>query len=874
MMSMKFLFSRARRGLVGAGLLLLVALAVACGGGGGSSGDPRPDPDPDPGQGFPGLPGQMEVAADAKRGDTVLTVTVENATLSAFSDRSGFMSDGGATATISLTSNATVIFDSDNKVAPLVLSAVNSDGAATATIRFVSAPRVITADLLPIPVAALDATVGATILAAGAAEISIWHNGTMAVERYEISPDDDGFGVDSAMGLVTAMTVLTPTVTYDLTLHLIDSMLALTASRSLRVTVGVLPPPPMFVNLPASPVVAAAAVGVGDAALVITVTNAILPPFERSGFGSDGGEMATISLVSDPISIFTFDNEVVSLTITLSDSRRTVAATLRFMSAPRVITADLLPIPVAAMDAVAGATILAAGAAEISIWHNGAAAIEEYEISPDDGHFGVDSATGLVTATTDLTPDATYDLTLHLIDRGLSLTASRSLEAVVGALPSLGFVDLPASVVVAAAADIGDAVLTITAAGAALPPFARSGFMSDGGAMATISLASEATVVFDSDNAVASLALTLAGGAETATATIRFVSAPRVIAPASATISVSFIDAVAGGTILATGAAGVSIWHNGAAAIEEYEISSAGGFFGVDSATGLVTVAMDLTAGNSYDFTLRVIDDALSLTASRSLRAVAVNLEPLRLRYLSTVEWSRDNAYDYLVEQDGEMIDLRVVGGVMTDGATRETAFPIYNIWQLQAIEGLQEDSSGSFQIPATPLFGANRLSSHYRLMNDIDAGVTKEWVSSGRGGRRPGQGFNPIGNATDDELLKGGLYGDGYAIRDLWINRPDTTYVGLFAIASGSVIESVGIENARIVGLRSVGALAGELGLGVIQNAWVSGAVTGKENVGGLVGDSANSRIIESRSLATVTGEEHIGGLIGSSIIGGDRCF
>ena len=863
MMSMKFLFSRARRGLVGAGLLLLVALAVACGGGGGSSGDPRPDPDPDPGQGFPGLPGQMEVAADAKRGDTVLTVTVENATLSAFSDRSGFMSDGGATATISLTSNATVIFDSDNKVAPLVLSAVNSDGAATATIRFVSAPRVITADLLPIPVAALDATVGATILAAGAAEISIWHNGTMAVERYEISPDDDGFGVDSAMGLVTAMTVLTPTVTYDLTLHLIDSMLALTASRSLRVTVGVLPPPPMFVNLPASPVVAAAAVGVGDAALVITVTNAILPPFERSGFGSDGGEMATISLVSDPISIFTFDNEVVSLTITLSDSRRTVAATLRFMSAPRVITADLLPIPVAALEAtVAGATILAAGAAGISIWHNGTAAIEEYEISPDDGNFGVDSATGLVTATTDLTPGETYDLALHLIDRGLSLTASRSLEVVVGALPPLGFVDLPASVVVAAAADIGDAVLTITAAGAALPPFARSGFMSDGGAMATISLASEATVVFDSDNAVASLALTLASGAETATATIRFVSAPRVIAPAAATISVSFIDAVAGGTILATGAAGVSIWHNGAEAIEEYEISSAGGFFGVDSATGLVTVAMDLTAGNSYDFTLRVIDDALSLTASRSLRAVAVNLEPLRLRYLSTVEWSRDNAYDYLVEQDGETIDLRVVGGVMTDGATRETAFPIYNIWQLQAIDGLQEDSSGSFETPATPLFGVIRSSAHYRLMNDIDAGVTKEWVSGGPG--RPGLGFHPIG-ALHEAVVSGvGLYGDGYVIRDLWINRPDASNVGLFSDVYDGVIASVGIEDARIVGLEYVGALVGFHIGGVIQNAWASGAVTGGERVGGLVGLSAIATISDSWTRSDVRGEQDVGGLVG----------
>ena len=296
----------------------------------------------------------------------------------------------------------------------------------------------ITADLLPTLFAALDAVTGATILAAGAAEISIWHNDA-ANERYEISPDDGNFGVDSATGLVTAMTDLTPDSTYNLTLHLVDRALALTASRSLRVTVGVLPPPPMFVDLPASPVVAAAAAEVGDAALVITVTNAILPPFERSGFGSDGGEMATISLVSDPVSeIFTFDNAVVSLTITLSDSRRTIAATVRFVSAPRVITADLLPIPVAAMDAVAGATILAAGAAEISIWHNGTAAIEEYEISPDDGNFGVDSATGLVTATTDLTPGETYDLTLHLIDRGLSLTASRSLRGGCGRFAAVG----------------------------------------------------------------------------------------------------------------------------------------------------------------------------------------------------------------------------------------------------------------------------------------------------------------------------------------------------------------------------------------------------------------------------------------------------
>ena len=438
MMSMRFLFSRTRRALVGAGLLLLVALAVACGGGGGGGsdggggGDPRPDPGRTNEPGFQGLPTrQVNVAANAERGDTVLIVTVDNAMLSAFPDRSGFMSAGGARAAIALASDATAIFDFDDKVASLTLSVTNSVGAATATIRFVSAPRFFTDDLLSISVAALDADAGATILAAGAASISIWHNGTMAIEEYDISPDDGIFGVDLTTGLVTAATNLTSGETYDLNLSLTDNA-GYSVSRLLRVTVGAL-----FVDLPASPVVAAA-VDVGDAILTITVAGATLQSFARSGFRSAGGEMATISLVSDPVSIFTFDNAVVSLTITLSDSRRTIAATVRFVSAPRVIAADLLSISVAALEAVAGEAILAAGEAKISIWHNDAAD-EEYKISPDDGDFGVDSATGLVTATTNLTPDETYNLTLHLIDRALSLTASRSLRVTVGVLPPLEF---------------------------------------------------------------------------------------------------------------------------------------------------------------------------------------------------------------------------------------------------------------------------------------------------------------------------------------------------------------------------------------------------------------------------------------------------
>ena len=803
------------------------------------------------------LASSVVVAADADIGDSILTITVAGATLPSFA-RSGFRSDGGALATIALTSIPADIFTLDYAVASLAFTLSDRRQTIAATVRFVSAPRAVAADLLSISVAALEAVAGVAILAAGEAKISIWHNDA-ADEEYKISPNDGDFGVDSSTGLVTATTNLTPDETYNLTLHLVDRALSLTASRSLRVTVGVLPPL-KFVDLPVSSVVVSAAADIGDAVLTITVAGATLPSFARSGFRSDGGETATIALASNATVIFNSDNAVASLAFTLSDRRRTVAATVRFVSALRVITDDLLRIPVAAFEAVAGATILAAGAAEISIWHNGTTAIEEYDISPDDGIFGVDLATGLVTAATDLTPSTIYNLNLSLTDNAHN-AVSRSLRVTVGALLPLGFVDLPASsVVVAAAADIGDAVLTITVAGAALPPFARSGFMSDGGAMAAISLASEATVVFDSDNAVASLALTLAGGAETATATIRFVSAPRVIAPAAATIFVSFIDAVAGGTILATGAAGVSIWHNGAG--DRYEISSAGGFFGVDSATGLVTAAMDLTVGDSYDFTLRVIDDALSLTASRSLRAVAVNLGPLQSRYLSTVEWSVVNAYDYLVEQDGETIDLRVVGGVTMDGATRETAFPIYNIWQLQAIDGLRGNPFSSSFLATATLFGANaneRLGRHYRLMNDIDAGPTRRWAG--------GMGFHPIGDSEPQRAgLRGGLYGDGYAIRNLWIDRPYSLRVGLFAVVDGGVIESVGIEDARIAGLGYVGALVGEQIGGAIQNAWASGAVTGDGwRIGGLVGLNDGGVIFDSWTRSDVRGDRRVGGLVGA---------
>ena len=68
--------------------------------------------------------------------------------------------------------------------------------------------------------------------------------------------------------------------------------------------------------------------------------------------------------------------------------------------------------------------------------------------------------------------------------------------------------------------------------------------------------------------------------------------------------------------------------------------------------------------------------------------------------------------------------------------------YPIYNVWQLQAIDGVSVSSQGDVDGNVTlSLFGddaATRLGAQYRLAMDIDAAPTKEWDSDA--------GFNPIG--------------------------------------------------------------------------------------------------------------------------------
>ena len=425
------------------------------------------------------------------------------------------------------------------------------------------------------------------------------------------------------------------------------------------------------------------------------------------------------------------------------------------------------------------------------------------------------------------------------------------------------------AVTVAANATPGAVVLTASLSGgrnASFAPVTEGDFRAGGGVEAMVLLARAATAAFDADGLELFLTLTASDNDQEATAIARFVSSARVIDKGR--VSLTITETRMGQTILAAGAAEISIWHNDNDG-ERYTLVQSASDFGVDATTGLVTAAANL-AIDIYDITLQLRDESLALTASRAFRLIDPERWAL-LRFLERIEageiawtdpdWDGDgieNPYDWTPTVfSGVTVNLTLDG---TD------PWPIYNVWQLQAIDGMSVSANGSMSGDLT-LFGempSERLSRHYRLAVDIDATPTKKWkTSSGNT-----VGFNPIGGA-----FAGGFDGGGYAVRGLFINRFGSTFVGLFeAINSPHEITNLGVEEADILGNRFVGILAGGLESDV-SRIWTTGKVVGYlqpyfgnifgDVVGGLAGHGS-ANVHDSWSTADVRGIENLGGLIG----------
>jgi hypothetical protein len=162
-----------------------------------------------------------------------------------------------------------------------------------------------------------------------------------------------------------------------------------------------------------------------------------------------------------------------------------------------------------------------------------------------------------------------------------------------------------------------------------------------------------------------------------------------------------------------------------------------------------------------------------------------------------------------------------------------------------------------------------DNLEGNHTLMNDLNCtspGYSELASSTANGGK----GWQPIGfwdwqYGFYGPVFSGSFDGQGHEIRDLYINRPDEIYVGLFGIMDEEVvIKDIGVMNVTVTGDHYVGGLAGAGGTYI--NCYSTGSITGNDEVGGLVGHIAYKPMVNSYSMSSVTGGSSVGGLVGQN--------
>ena len=218
------------------------------------------------------------------------------------------------------------------------------------------------------------------------------------------------------------------------------------------------------------------------------------------------------------------------------------------------------------------------------------------------------------------------------------------------------------------------------------------------------------------------------------------------------------------------------------------------------------------------------------------------------------------NAYD-VTPLGEDRVNLFAGGNGFADGSPARP-FPIYNVWQLQAIDGVLP--SGVDSPGAATLFGATpaaRLSASYYLASDIDAAPTRNWDGE--------SGFNPIGDEGNPFI--GRFDGRGRLIRDLHIGSSENR-AGLFAVvgSDGSILD-IGLEDADVSSSHQdglVGALVGSVAIGRIERGWAASGrtrATGSGGIaGGLVGYLQGGETRESWFVGEVEAGIRSGGLVG----------
>lgn len=162
-------------------------------------------------------------------------------------------------------------------------------------------------------------------------------------------------------------------------------------------------------------------------------------------------------------------------------------------------------------------------------------------------------------------------------------------------------------------------------------------------------------------------------------------------------------------------------------------------------------------------------------------------------------------------------------------------------------------------------------MSGKYILMNDI----VFEESDFEKGGDfyNSGKGWEPIGTSSTN--FKGTFDGNGYAIKNLYINAPEEDYVGLFGHISDATIKNVDLVNCDITGRKYTGGIVGYSNkTSTVSHCNTQGSVSGENHVGGIVGyqnaPSSSSYIMNCiqycNNAADIFAASNVGGVVGFS--------
>ncbi|MDJ1478692.1 prepilin-type N-terminal cleavage/methylation domain-containing protein [Bacillus sp. LS15-K4] len=146
-------------------------------------------------------------------------------------------------------------------------------------------------------------------------------------------------------------------------------------------------------------------------------------------------------------------------------------------------------------------------------------------------------------------------------------------------------------------------------------------------------------------------------------------------------------------------------------------------------------------------------------------------------------------------------------------------------------------------------------LEASFKLGNNIEGCVTKDWNN--------GSGCEPIQN------FDGTMEKSDYSIDNLYINRPNEDYVGMFANAHTTIDESFSLrlKSPTVTGKNYVGAITGKQDSFRIYDISVeNGNVIGQNHVGIIFGHTQD-QMYRFSGTGTVKGKYYVGGITGSGL-------